>query len=387
MRVNAIRFDSASPGSWACAVDSRTTLWCDHAGRVWIDDHPTELSPLDALGAIPSMLHAGDRAAGFVAYEFAAFCESIVLRPRGQATPLFAFALGRARQASPVGAESKRSLDATARSGVDRASYLRAVGRVIDYIGSGDTYQINLTRPIACTTSLSPAQVYARLLDRSTPRFGALIEADDFSVVSGSPELFFRIEQRGSQRVIINQPIKGTRPRGPGMLEELEHSAKDRAELAMIVDLQRNDLGRVCEVGSVAVTEPRVIETHPTVYHGVATVEGALRPDIRIGDVFRAVFPCGSITGCPKIRAMQIIDELEVAPRGPYCGAIGWIDSSGLCEFSVAIRTAVMRDGLATLGVGGGIVADSMPADEWDETEVKARAMLDALGVPVPQRP
>jgi anthranilate/para-aminobenzoate synthase component I len=165
------------------------------------------------------------------------------------------------------------------------------------------------------------------------------------------------------------------------MDEELSRSEKDRAELTMIVDLQRNDLGRICEIGSVRVTEPRVIEAHPTVYHGVATVEGILRPGVGFVDILRAVFPCGSITGCPKIRAMQVIDELEPVRRGPYCGAIGWIGADGSMEFNVAIRTMVVTDGLVHVPVGGGIVADSDPAAEYEETLVKATAMLAALGV------
>jgi anthranilate/para-aminobenzoate synthase component I len=383
MRLVSARLNSSQPGPWAGTVEPRATLWCDETGCVRIDDEPTHLTPIDALGAVPSMLRQGERAIGMVSYELARYCEAIELRPRVAPTPLFAFALGRASMPPRVTPEANPVRLAIPRSGVDRTNYLRAVGRVIDYVAAGDTYQINLTRPIVCMTSLTPAQVYDRLLARSAPRFGALIESDAFSVVSGSPELFLRIEQRGATRAIVNQPIKGTRPRSPGMWDELERSEKDRAELAMIVDLQRNDLGRVCEVGSVIVTRPRMIETHPTVYHGVATIEGVLRRDASLGDVFRAAFPCGSITGCPKVRAMQIIDELEDAPRGPYCGAIGWIDQAGLCEFNVAIRTALIQNGVATLGVGGGIVADSLPEEEWLETEVKARAMLDALGAKV----
>jgi para-aminobenzoate synthetase component 1 len=149
----------------------------------------------------------------------------------------------------------------------------------------------------------------------------------------------------------------------------------------MIVDLERNDLGRVCEIGSVRVVEPRAIEAHPTVYHGVATIEGILREDVTLLDVLRATFPSGSVTGAPKIRAMQIIDELEPVRRGPYCGAIGYISPTGLIEFNVAIRTMIVKDGQVHIPVGGGIVADSDAEAEYEETLVKAQAMFAALGV------
>jgi para-aminobenzoate synthetase component 1 len=164
---------------------------------------------------------------------------------------------------------------------------------------------------------------------------------------------------------------------------ELLESAKDQAELNMIIDLERNDLGRVCEIGSVRVTQPRTIEAHPTVYHGVATVEGRLRPDVDLLDLLRATFPGGSITGAPKIRAMEIIEELEPTRRGPYCGAIGYLSADGHIEFNIAIRTMIMKAGRVHVPVGGGIVADSDPADEYEETLVKARAMLGALGLSI----
>jgi para-aminobenzoate synthetase component I len=165
------------------------------------------------------------------------------------------------------------------------------------------------------------------------------------------------------------------------MALQLRDSEKDQAELNMIIDLERNDLGRVCEIGSVRVTAPREIEAHPTVVHGAATVEGLLRRDIGFVDLLRATFPGGSITGAPKIRAMEIIDELEPHRRGPYCGAIGYLAADGTVELNVAIRTMIVRDGLVHVPVGGGIVADSDPLAEYEETIVKARAMFDALGV------
>jgi para-aminobenzoate synthetase component 1 len=227
--------------------------------------------------------------------------------------------------------------------------------------------------------------VYERLLARAPAAYGALLDYNDHAIVSNSPELFLRVRPHADgsgRRQVITRPIKGTRPNAPGMLEQLRDSAKDEAELNMIVDLERNDLGRVCEVGSVKVTERRAIEEHPTVYHGVATVEGTLRREVGLVDLLRATFPGGSVTGAPKIRAMQIIEELEPVRRGPYCGAIGYVAGSNDLAFSVAIRTIVVTpDGLAHVSVGGGIVADSDPAAEYEETLVKARATLAALGV------
>jgi para-aminobenzoate synthetase component 1 len=260
-----------------------------------------------------------------------------------------------------------------------RDAYLRAARRAIDYIAAGDVFQVNLAQQFAVQSHESPASVFARMQLNTPGTFAAFQQFDDVAILSNSPELFFRID--GSSRRIINRPIKGTRPVGPGMYDELVRSPKDRAELAMIVDLQRNDLGRVCEIGSVRVTEPRVIEAHPTVLHGVATIEGILRSRATLVDVLRASFPCGSITGCPKIRAMQIIDELEPWPRDVYCGAIGWVGSDGSCEFNVAIRTMTYRNGTYTIPVGGGIVADSDPDAEYHETIVKSRAMFAALGI------
>ncbi len=181
------------------------------------------------------------------------------------------------------------------------------------------------------------------------------------------------------------RPIKGTRPRGKDAAEDaalraaLDAAEKDRAELAMIVDLERNDLGRVCGIGSVTVAEARRLEAYATVHHAVATVRGVLEPGADLVDLLRATFPGGSITGCPKLRAMEVLDALEPTRRGIYCGAIGWAGAEGAC-LNLAIRTMTLSKGLATLHAGGGIVADSDPEAEYRETLDKARAMLEALG-------
>jgi len=282
-------------------------------------------------------------------------------------------------RASPL-----RRFDAT--STFTRPAYLAAVRRVLDYIAAGDVYQVNLSQRLSVgVEGRYPAEIYERLQRHSPSQFGALLDYGDWALISNSPELFVRIEQAPTGcRRIITRPIKGTRPRAPGMASELRDSIKDQAELAMIVDLERNDLGRVCRVGSVRVSQPREIEEHPTVYHGAATVEGLLRDDARLIDILGAMFPGGSVTGAPKIRAMQIIEELEPVRRGPYCGAIGFISADGTVQFNLAIRTIIIRNGVAHVPVGGGIVADSTPAEEYDETLVKSRAMLGALGIEAP---
>ncbi len=262
------------------------------------------------------------------------------------------------------------------------AGYQQAVARVIDYIRAGDVFQVNLSQRFTVgLLGRRPIEVYQRLLERHPAWYGAFLQFDRTSLLCNSPELFLRVRPTGSGRQIITRPIKGTRALGPGMREELTRSVKDQAELNMIVDLERNDLGRVCAIGSIRVSESRVIEAHPTVYHGAATIEGTLRDDVGLVDLLRATFPGGSVTGAPKIRAMQIIDELEPVRRGPYCGAIGYLSVDGHLELNVAIRTMIVEQGRVHIPVGGGIVADSDPVAEYEETLVKARAMFAALRV------
>jgi aminodeoxychorismate synthase component I len=292
--------------------------------------------------------------------------------------PLFVF--GHTSSAAPPAqaATGDGGDDVERHSTFSRAGYLQAVRRVIDYIAAGDVFQVNLSQRFSMSMHDPPREIFRRLQLVTPAASGAFLDFGDFAILSNSPELFFRVTP---DHHVITRPIKGTRPRGEGMEAELRDSKKDQAELAMIVDLERNDLGRVCEIGSVRVVEPRVIEAHPTVYHGVATIEGKLRPDVTFVDLLRATFPSGSVTGAPKIRAMQIIDELEPVRRGPYCGAVGYLAADGTIEFNVAIRTMIARDGLIHIPVGGGIVADSDPAAEYEETLVKAKAMFAAVGI------
>jgi para-aminobenzoate synthetase component I len=383
------RADILDPSVELCGTARGATLRCDDAiVRSWDD-------PLHALAWMTRdswrnlQLDSSARWQGHFSYELGRCFEVVPdRRNRRSDEVLFRFGLqspgGRGSRRIPADAPVPPVLSSGASPALvgrshTRDAYLRAARRAIGYIAAGDVFQVNLAQQFSVQSNEHPDNVFARMQANTPATFPAYQRFGDVAILSNSPELFFRID--GATRRIVNRPIKGTRPVGAGMYDELVRSDKDRAELAMIVDLQRNDLGRVCDIGSVRVIEPRVIETHPTVLHGVATIEGILRPDVSLVDVLRATFPCGSITGCPKIRAMQIIDELEPWPRDVYCGAIGWIGSDGSCEFSVAIRTMTWRDGVYTIGVGGGIVADSDPDAEFRETIVKSRAMLAALGI------
>ncbi|MCH7871388.1 MAG: anthranilate synthase component I family protein, partial [Planctomycetes bacterium] len=224
--------------------------------------------------------------------------------------------------------------------------------------------------------------VHAAIQQRNPAPYAACLSWPNGGVVSSSPELFLQLRGRS----IVTRPIKGTRPRTNDAVldevyrEQLMHSEKDAAELAMIVDLHRNDLGRVCEYGSVRVRQARECEAHPTVYHTVADIHGRLRADCDALDLLTACFPAGSISGAPKIRAIEIIDELEHAARGAYTGAVGVLGLDGNQTWNVAIRTLQIHDGRGVLHAGGGIVADSDPTEEYEETLAKARGMLEALG-------
>ncbi len=260
--------------------------------------------------------------------------------------------------------------------------YRRRVRRILDYIAAGDIFQVNFAQRFTIASAEPAPDLYARLCDANPASFAAFIPTGHGAVLSSSPELLIELTGRRA----ITRPIKGTRrrtgraPADTAAADDLARSAKDAAELAMIVDLVRNDLGRVCEFGSVRVDDPGSIETMSTVMHRVATVSGTLRQDLDAIDLLRALFPGGSVTGAPKVRAMQIIDELENSPRGPYCGAIGYIGLDGDMMLNLAIRTLVAIDGHVHLSVGGGIVADSDPDKEYDETLAKAAGMLTALG-------
>jgi anthranilate/para-aminobenzoate synthase component I len=263
----------------------------------------------------------------------------------------------------------------------DARLYLDGARRVLDYLVAGDAYQVNLARRVSAPFAGAAVELAAALRARAPAPFGAFIAAatGEAWLVGNSPERFLALDGQGA---IETRPIKGTRAAdgGAAAAEALTSSAKDRAEHVMIVDLERNDLGRVCRTGSVRVDGPARVLTLPTVLHLVSTVRGVLRPDVGLATLLEATFPGGSITGAPKRRAMEIIDELEPVIRGPYTGATGWLGAAGDLDLAVAIRTALVSAGRLTLSLGGGIVADSTPESEWAETETKARAFAQLCG-------
>ncbi len=272
--------------------------------------------------------------------------------------------------------------DAELSSTFTRVAYGRMVERAQAHIAAGDIYQVNVSQRLTLPVAVDPFALYRRLRRISPAPFGAWLQLPEGAVVSASPERFLRMRSG----VAETRPIKGTRPRGATpddderWRRELVGSMKDCAEHVMIVDLERNDLGRVCRYGSVRVAEAMALESYANVHHLVSTVEGALRPECGPVDVLRAMFPGGSITGAPKIRAMQIIAELEPTWRNIYTGALGYLSFSGAADWSVVIRTLVVSGGEVRFQVGGGIVADSEPGREYQETLDKASGMLAALG-------
>ena len=263
-----------------------------------------------------------------------------------------------------------------------RERYLAAVRRILDYLAAGDVYQVNLTQPWAAPLAAPAWALFAALARRHPVPHGAYLDVGGACLLANSPELFLR--RRGER--IETRPIKGTRPRGDSrardaaLAAELEADAKERAEHVMIVDLERNDLGRVAAIGSVAVEAYARVESHPTVHHLVSSVVGRVRPEVGLAQLLRATFPGGSITGAPKVRAMEIIRELEPVPRGAYTGAFGLFHPSGDLELGLAIRTALVSNGVVRYHAGGGIVADSDPERELAEAWLKTAALRLALG-------
>jgi aminodeoxychorismate synthase component I len=261
------------------------------------------------------------------------------------------------------------------------AKYFDSVERVKELIAAGDIYQANLVQPYSVQLKQAPHVLYERLCASHPMPFSALLEWDDFAIVSNSPERFVLLKNRE----LLTQPIKGTIRRGQNAEEdetlrhELQNSIKDRAENVMIVDLLRNDLGRVCEWGSVQVPQLWQVQTFGTLHHLVSTVTGTLRPDCDAVTALKVLFPCGSITGAPKIRAMQIIDEIEQTRRGVSMGAIGYFGFNGDMEWNVAIRTLTCIDGYAYGHTGGGIVADSDPASEYQEMLLKRQGIESVM--------
>ena len=349
----------------------------------------------DAIEAAEAAASRGLWAAGFVAYEAAPGLDpELAVRVRAPddpfaEMPLAWFALFERREdvppLEPARGEPPAAAESPWRPSVDRATYNAAIERIRELIAAGHTYQVNHTIRLRASIQGDPRGLYRDLSLAQRGGYAAYLDIGRHRVVSASPELFFRID--GDR--IRTRPMKGTAPRGRWLAEDEEvaarliDSAKDRAENAMIVDLLRNDLGRICRPGSVEVEQMFEAERYETVWQLTSTIEGELRPGTRLLETFRALFPSGSVTGAPKVRTMRIVADLEDSARGPYCGAIGYLAPPGSDEpranFNVAIRTVVFdaRTRVAEYGVGGGITHDSSAAAEYDEVVAKARVLRE----------
>lgn len=275
----------------------------------------------------------------------------------------------------------KESYDIEIRPNFEKEEYKQAVDDMIRYIIEGDIYITNMTQQLSVKSEKKPLDVFYDLRKNNPSPFGGYMDYGDYQIVCASPERFLKMKKGH----VNTRPIKGTRKRGETpeedlcMRNELENSEKDKSELLMIVDLERNDLNRVCRPGSVKVTELFTVEEYATVFHLVSDIEGELETDKNVMDLLEATFPGGSITGAPKYRAMEIIDELENNRRNLYTGSIGYLTLDGDCDFNIVIRTALHKDGMYHLGVGGGITAESDLEFEYEETLQKAKAVLEAM--------
>jgi para-aminobenzoate synthetase component 1 len=331
-----------------------------------------------ALAAVDAALAGGAWVAGFASYELGYLLEPklAALLPPTRRLPLLAFGVFRQPPGPPMPAAPAGHLEPFTPDW-NFAAYQQVFDGVLDYIRAGDTYQTNLTFPLRGRWSGDPAGLQAALDARQSVGHAALVSLAGVTVVSRSPELFFELDGR---RGIEARPMKGTAPRHPEPRSDaaarraLRRDVKNRAENLMIVDLLRNDIGRIASIGTIRVPELYSVESYATVHQMVSRITGILRPRVSLSQVFVALFPCGSVTGTPKVRAMEIIRELEPWPREVYCGAIGWAAPDGRASFNVAIRTLLLLpDGEAVLNVGGGIVADSTAAAEYEEALWKAR--------------
>jgi para-aminobenzoate synthetase/4-amino-4-deoxychorismate lyase len=344
---------------------------------------PVRVLRADAVADMPALLDGlraargkGLHAAGFLAYEAAAAFEPLLSETR-LSSPLAWFGLFRTAEPMDAAALLPDPAGAYVRAAepqIDRAEYDHRFAAVQALIAAGDVYQANLTFPAAVGIVGDPLAAYAAIRERARGGWGALVDTGDVTILSFSPELFFTLD--GDR--LTTRPMKGTARRHPDPAEDaraarrLAEDPKQRAENLMIVDLLRNDLSRVAEAGSVAVPSLFAVERYPTVHQMVSEVTARLAAGRDAVDVLAAAFPCGSITGAPKLRAMEALAAIEGTPRGVYTGAIGRISADGSAAFNVAIRTVTVRDGTATMGVGGGIVADSRADEEWDEALAKA---------------
>ncbi|HJX13152.1 MAG TPA: aminodeoxychorismate synthase component I [Dehalococcoidales bacterium] len=283
----------------------------------------------------------------------------------------------------PAAAEAASGEGIVLRANFSHQGYLEAVATAREYICAGDIFQVNLSQRFEADLSIPPYDLYRRLRAINPAPFASYFNFDGVSIVGASPERFLKLT--GDR--VETRPIKGTKPRGKtpdedrALAESLLASAKDRAENVMIVDLERNDIGRVCRYGSVKVTELAILETYPTVFHLTSTVVGQLSEGKNRIDLLKATFPGGSITGAPKVRAMEIIDELEPTRRSVYTGSLGYLSFGGDMDLDIVIRTIIVKDGRAYFQVGGAIVYDSEPESEYIETLDKGRALIQALNL------
>nr|WP_328803254.1 aminodeoxychorismate synthase component I [Oceanomicrobium pacificus] len=369
-----IRFDSGPDGAALAfgVPEARVTAWAP-----------------DGLGAALTLARdlqaRGFWLAGFASYELGYVLEQKLAPrlPEGRRVPLLSLAAYRAPLDRPpdLPASDLPPLDLVPRW--DRDRYAAAFGQIMDYIAAGDIYQANLTFPLDGRFAGDPLALYGALAARQPVPHGAYVAHDpSVTLLSRSPELFFEIDRADASgnRTIRTRPMKGTAPRmdddvqDMARAEGLAQDPKNRAENLMIVDLLRNDFSRIARPGSVRVPDLFKVEPYATVHQMVSTVEADLAPEADLAAIFRAVFPCGSITGAPKIRAMEILSDLEPRPRDAYCGAIGWLAPDGRACFNVAIRTlALYPGGDLVLNVGGGVVADSTADAEYEEALWKAR--------------
>lgn len=362
-----IRFDHGPTGA-ACTFSQATRLIVAETPQ----DVPAALAALDVARAQGSWI------AGFASYELGHAFEPRLAcaMPAPRRLPLLQFGLYDAPLPAPALPAAPATLGEMTPVW-DEARYARAFAAVHDLIGAGDIYQANLTFALHMAASGSPQALYAALARVQPVRHGALIEAEGLpAILSRSPELFFRTDAEGR---IETRPMKGTQPRSADAAEDarrrnfLQSDPKNRAENLMIVDLLRNDISRVSLPGSVQVPELFSVETYETLHQMISRITARLRPGTTLSEILRALFPCGSITGAPKLRAMQILADLEETPREIYCGSIGWAAPDGRAEFNVAIRTMMIENDQAILKVGGGVVYDSTAAGEYEEALWKAR--------------
>ena len=385
---------AATPG----ALLLQTSRFDDDNHHSYLFLHPIYTISAQSLDDLPDLfrrielaLAQGHHIAGYLSYECGYHFERFEEPPLSPQLPLawfgvyshpFIFDHARGSFEGPASDLSSvpsphtiaDTFAANAQLTITEDEYSAKIDRIKNYIEAGDTYQVNFTDSVTARTPLSPAQAFAALSASQPVPYSALLNLATRHILSFSPELFFRI----TNGRISTRPMKGTMPRGLDLAEDEQQAArlqsdeKNRSEHVMIVDLLRNDLGRICASGSVGVDDIFSVERYTTLLQMTSTISGTLRPGLRYYDIFRALFPSGSITGAPKIRTMEIIRELESHPRGVYTGAIGHIAPNSSATFNVAIRTLVLEQDVAHMGVGGGIVADSVAASEYRECLLKA---------------